>query len=261
MLQVTAATGESADFRCKACGAEYAEHQALCTACQIWGAIDVRRHQRLSEVDVDALERMSTGIPELDDFYGGGLTATSVNLIGGPPGSGKSRLLLQVIERSGLEVMYAASEQSKEGLAVMAQSLGLSDDAKNRTRVDAGGYIEDVLDDLSDDVELLIIDSYQKMRSHQGGSPWEPIQAWARETKNAVILVGRFNKKKLISGTNDLSHDCDSDARFKRVRGLRQLRMLKNRYGPTEYEDSEGETHAMTLGFRMVDGQMVVDDE
>ena len=38
------------------------------------------------------IDRLSTGVPGLDEILGGGLPEYSFNLIGGPPGCGKRRL-------------------------------------------------------------------------------------------------------------------------------------------------------------------------
>src|SRR6202049_5038608 len=46
----------------------------------------------LSEVGSAPIERMSTGIGELDRVLGGGLVPGSLVLLGGSPGSGKSTL-------------------------------------------------------------------------------------------------------------------------------------------------------------------------
>jgi hypothetical protein len=43
------------------------------------------------------IERLSTGVPGLDEILGGGLPEYSFNLIGGPPGSGKTTLAHQIM--------------------------------------------------------------------------------------------------------------------------------------------------------------------
>ena len=51
----------------------------------------------LPEISAIATERLSTGLPELDQVLGGGVVEGSVILIGGDPGIGKSTLLLQAL--------------------------------------------------------------------------------------------------------------------------------------------------------------------
>ena len=43
------------------------------------------------------LEKISTGIPSLDAILNGGLPRNSVNVIAGPPGTGKSILAQQIV--------------------------------------------------------------------------------------------------------------------------------------------------------------------
>lgn len=43
------------------------------------------------------LEKLSTGIPSLDRILQGGLPRNSVNVIAGPPGTGKSILAQQMV--------------------------------------------------------------------------------------------------------------------------------------------------------------------
>src|SRR5262249_59307653 len=52
--------------------------------------------QSLAETPVETVERMPTGLVELDRVTGGGIVPGSALLIGGEPGIGKSTLLLQV---------------------------------------------------------------------------------------------------------------------------------------------------------------------
>ena len=60
-------------------------------------------------------QRFSSGLSEFDRVLGGGLVAGATVLLGGPPGIGKSTLLLQCaqgIANTGRQVMYVTSEES-----------------------------------------------------------------------------------------------------------------------------------------------------
>ena len=50
----------------------------------------------IGDVSLDSLERIQTGMSELDRVLGGGMVPGSLVLVGGDPGIGKSTLLLQV---------------------------------------------------------------------------------------------------------------------------------------------------------------------
>jgi circadian clock protein KaiC len=60
---------------------------------------------------------LSTGIPSLDTVLGGGLPAYSVNLVAGPPGSGKTTLVQQIIFHN------ATPERKALVLAVLSEPL------------------------------------------------------------------------------------------------------------------------------------------
>jgi circadian clock protein KaiC len=54
------------------------------------------------------LERIATGIADLDDVLGGGIPAKSITVVAGEPGSGKTVLMLQLL--------FAAARQGKKSL-------------------------------------------------------------------------------------------------------------------------------------------------
>jgi KaiC/GvpD/RAD55 family RecA-like ATPase len=74
-----------------------------------------------------ALERISTGIPELDEMLAGGLLPHRPYLVVGPPGSGKTTLALQfLIEgiRRGEEVLYVTVEEPPNEVRHDHQAMG-----------------------------------------------------------------------------------------------------------------------------------------
>src|SRR5207253_7171579 len=81
----------------------------------------------LREVGAIALERMSTGIGELDRVLGGGLVPGSLVLLGGSPGIGKSTLTnmaLGHLARTGHRTLYVSGEESAEQVRLRAERLG-----------------------------------------------------------------------------------------------------------------------------------------
>ena len=104
-------------FFCQECGYESSKWMGQCPACHAWnsfaeevvskktakgtagGGRQGTKHlqaRSLSQITLDETSRITTGIAELDRVLGGGIVQSSLILIGGDPGIGKSTLLLQV---------------------------------------------------------------------------------------------------------------------------------------------------------------------
>src|SRR5215218_7249527 len=96
--------------RCSACGHEESRWHGRCPGCGAWNTLVEEAAPRssgsgagkrggraprpvpLAEVRAEAVDRMRTGIGELDRVLGGGIVPGSLVLIGGSPGIGKSTL-------------------------------------------------------------------------------------------------------------------------------------------------------------------------
>ena len=76
-----------------------------------------------------AVKIIKTGITELDDILGGGLTANRVYLLHGTPGSGKTTLSLQFL-LAGVshseKVLYVTLSETRHELVAVAKSHGMS---------------------------------------------------------------------------------------------------------------------------------------
>ncbi len=191
-------------------------------------------------------EPRPTGWSEVDRVLGGGLVRGSVILLGGEPGVGKSTLLLQLVAAvagSDTPVVVASAEESAQQVASRAHRLGLANDA-----------IELVADD---DVEaiisytksvrpaLLVIDSIQsvgvpEILATPGGVAQVRESAvrlvrLAKTTGTCVVLVGHVTKEGGLAGPKLLEHMVDVVLYLEGDpdRGLRVLRSIKNRFGPT----------------------------
>ena len=96
-------------YVCTECGSISPGWMGRCPACGKFGSIteeiieseekqakvkknDYQKPIRLSEVAREKLTRINSGIPELDTVLGGGIVPSSLVLIGGDPGIGKSTL-------------------------------------------------------------------------------------------------------------------------------------------------------------------------
>ena len=99
-------------FVCRECGNTTAKWYGKCPSCGEWNTLDeqvvshsaakattAREHnkaERFSELTTPNYLRSVTGMGELDRVLGGGLVDSTVVLLSGEPGIGKSTLLLQI---------------------------------------------------------------------------------------------------------------------------------------------------------------------
>ena len=201
--------------------------------------------ERFTELDLPIYIRTKTGMGELDRVLGGGLVASSVVLLSGEPGIGKSTLLLQICSELGRErcVLYISGEESKGQLKMRADRLGITGDSiylLTETDIDAAiSECERVKPD------VLIIDSVQTMSSTRFMSaPGSITQVresamtfinYAKTRGTAVFLVGHVNKEGGISGPKILEHMVDAVLCFEgeRTNSYRIIRAIKNRFGST----------------------------
>ena len=117
-------------YTCGNCGGQQPKWQGQCPDCGAWNTLTesvsmakrAERAQytgqtqvtRLDRIDVSTVERLPTGLSELDRVLGGGLVPGGVVLIGGDPGIGKSTLLLKALANLAPRVptCYVTGEES-----------------------------------------------------------------------------------------------------------------------------------------------------
>ena len=215
-----------------------------------------RKPRTLSDVDIQAEIRFSTGMGELNRVLGGGAVAGSLVLVGGAPGIGKSTLLLQICACLCKErrVLYASGEESERQLKLRAQRLNV--DSENllilsETRL---GDILEAVEECKPDV--LIADSIQTLYSESNESAPGSISQvkdctmsmmqLAKGKGITVFVVGHINKEGAIAGPKVLEHmvDCVLYCEGDRNGTYRLLRAVKNRFGSTNeigvFEMGEG---------------------
>lgn len=204
----------------------------------------------LSQVAAARLERLQTGIGELDRVLGGGLVPGSLVLLGGSPGIGKSTLTnmaLGNIAAAGHKTLYVSGEESAEQVRLRAERLSPS---ALEVPVLAECDLDAVLDTIAAHApSVCVIDSVQTLRSADGSGPARPtpgsvgqvreaatrIMELAKERSIAVVLVGHVTKDGALAGPRVLEHlvDCVLQFEGERERPYRELRALKNRFGST----------------------------
>ena len=252
-------------YVCNECGSDYSKWQGQCSDCGTWNSLTEFRLgsskaakqasrsgfagvagatiKKLSEVELDQVERRPSGFGELDRVLGGGLVPGSTILIGGEPGAGKSTLLLQVMCSLAEQVntLYCTGEESPQQVAMRAHRLGLK---RDKLQILAETSLESLMLQVErEKPEILVIDSIQVMhREDISSAPGSVSQVrecaadlvrFCKQTQTILFLVGHVTKEGSLAGPKVLEHmidcsiilDSSSDSRF------RMLRSQKNRFG------------------------------
>ncbi len=197
----------------------------------------------LTEIDSSQTERMVSGIEEFDRVVGDGLMPSSLLILTGDPGIGKSTLLLQVANNlaKNYRVFYFSSEESlaqvkqrATRLHCIEKNLFFSDQAELEVIVSTTKH---------EKPDILIIDSiqncYQSNASTLPGSIGQLREATfvfmrlAKEYGITIIMSGHITKDGMIAGPKTLEHMVDGvfylqgEDRWQ----TRVLRSVKNRFG------------------------------
>ncbi len=250
-------------FVCQECGYETAKWLGKCPSCSEWNtfveefetkASDTKSQRGISKGKIEKIqnitsskkERISTGSMEMDRVLGGGIIKSSLILVGGDPGIGKSTLLLQVAgyaSKHKLKVLYVSGEESGEQIKIRADRLGIGDGelyVLAETNID---IIQELVE--KEEPDLLVLDSIQTIYSPDVASaPGSVTQV--REVTSMVMrmtkvrnmasfIVGHVTKSGAIAGPRVLEHMVDTVLYFEGERhfSYRILRAVKNRFGST----------------------------
>lgn len=191
-------------------------------------------------------ERTPTGMAELDQVLGGGLVKGSVLLVGGEPGIGKSTIMLQaagILSRDRLKVLYVSGEESASQLKLRGDRLGVSG---NEIDILSTNSFEDVVQACDQErPDYIILDSIQTIATDELNSAAGTVGQvkhvtyrlveLAKSRGITVMIVGQVTKDGYIAGPKVLEHLVDTVLYFEGdySRGVRILRSVKNRFGPT----------------------------
>jgi len=251
-------------FACSACGGISPTWRGQCPKCGAWNTmaerVDPAPHAACSEglpngvptplashPDAD-FKPFSTGIAGLDRVLGGGLTPGGAVLLGGEPGIGKSTLLLQLAglaASAGRRVVYVSGEESLPQLKARGERLGVLHDALLAASTSDAGAAVDILGAMPAP-DLVIVDSVQTMHiAGVEGAAGSVAQVRAvaaacveaaKRGQACLVLVGHVTKDGQIAGPKLLEHMVDTVLYLEGERRhlFRILRVLKNRYGPTD---------------------------
>ncbi len=247
----------STRYVCTECGAVSPVWLGKCNSCGKFGTIveeligdapETKRQTaskvvpvKLSEVSEEKLIRIDSGIDEFNTVLGGGIVPSSLVLLGGDPGIGKSTLMTQIACNLAkkYKVLYASAEESAAQVKLRSKRLGVSASdllLLNETE------LESILE-AADGADFLIVDSIQavyldEMNSSAGsvGQVKEcaaRLMRFAKANKKTVFIIGHVTKEGAIAGPKILEHIMDAVLYFEGQPqdNCKLLRAVKNRFG------------------------------
>lgn len=251
-------------FVCQNCGRTSPKAMGRCPSCNEFGtfveeimeaattgnnrrpALAVRSPVKLAEVEKENYQRMKLPIGELSRVLGGGIVPSSLVLLGGDPGIGKSTLLLQVaalVAKEHGKVLYVSGEESVQQIRMRADRMGVTADdlfLVTETRLAAIlAHIE------NEKPTLVIVDSIQttwtdELKSAAGSVSQvrecaTRLQEVAKNSAVTIFLVGHVTKEGTIAGPRVLEHIVDTVLQLQGdpFHRFRLLRSIKNRFGAT----------------------------
>ena len=250
-------------YVCAECGASALQWFGTCPSCGAAGTLTETAVEKggashryaaeavkaiaLESVNASELERIPSGLPELDRALGGGLVGGQVSLLGGDPGIGKSTLLLQALHAvsASLPTLYVTGEESAEQVALRARRLGLqTGETRGSLRLLAETQLERIVATLdSAKPRVAVMDSIQTLWSETlqsaPGSVAQVRECAAQLTRHAkrngiaLLLIGHVTKEGAIAGPRVLEHIVDTVLYFEGDphSAFRLVRAVKNRFG------------------------------
>ncbi|TET33388.1 DNA repair protein RadA [Candidatus Dependentiae bacterium] len=187
--------------------------------------------------------RMLSGVQEWDRVLGGGIMPSSLLVLTGDPGIGKSTLLLQVCNALAKQyrTFYFSTEESIHQVKQRAERLSCTQD--NLLFSDNADLIAILATAEQEKPDVMVIDSIQNC--YIPGSQSLPgsvgqlrestfqLMRLAKEQGITIIISGHITKEGVIAGPKMLEHMVDGvfylqgEDRFQ----TRILRAVKNRFG------------------------------
>ena len=251
-------------YVCSECGAQTPQWMGRCPACGKFGTLveeiaepapAAKKEKRersaaaarpvpLSQVREEAVQRVSSGIAELDTVLGGGIVPGSLVLIGGDPGIGKSTLLTEVAAHLSEheKVLYVSAEESCSQVKMRCARLGLN--SKDLLLLNET-CLEDIEEAIGEE-KFVVIDSIQAVYTSQlssaAGSVGQvrecagKLQRIAKGRGITFFIVGHVTKEGALAGPKVLEHIMDTVLYFEgeKEENYKILRSYKNRFGSVQ---------------------------
>lgn len=200
----------------------------------------------ITEIDLNDVPRLLSGSGELDRVLGGGFVQSSVVLMAGPPGIGKSSLALKTaasLAGGGLKTLYVSAEESAAQLKMRANRITA---ISENLFVSTQNVLEQIISSISKlQPQFVVVDSIQTIfKSTIDSSAGNVSQIrecaadflrLAKSQDITIVLIGHVTKDGSLAGPRVLEHLVDTVLLFEgqQAAELRILRAIKNRFGAT----------------------------
>lgn len=235
-------------MNCSQCDEKIPLGKAQCPSCKHWNngkdtfTADIDESILLSEVKSAGDNRIKTG--DWDYCWGGGLVRTSVTLLGGLPGAGKSTMLLQLLAsvhahlkesiNPDRESMYIATEEALPEIKLRADRLGINAPIRMIPAMSGVANLGAILETRKP--VCIILDSLQGMigvDERMGVELLTTIKKFSVTLEAPSIVISHVNKQGDYAGLMTYQHavDCLLTLSPDEENGLRTLEVLKNRNG------------------------------
>lgn len=246
-------------FSCTNCNYQTIKWMGCCPECREWNSFteitsssvlsqknvikQTAQLVQLSSVHIQEKQRLISGIKEWDRVVGGGIMPSSLLILTGDPGIGKSTLLLQICNELAKEylVYYFSTEESlgqvkqrSNRLRCTHDKLLFSDQANLETIINmAQEHKPDVL--IIDSIQNCYLAQTQALPGSIGQLRESAfhLMRLAKEHNITIIISGHITKEGVIAGPKTLEHMVDGvfylqgEDRWQ----TRVLRSVKNRFG------------------------------
>lgn len=249
-------------YCCSSCTYKTVKWLGCCPSCKEWDTFsqetatpsfgtsaridhhtNTTRMVDLNTIDTRQQKRMLSGIGEWDRVMGGGIIPSSLIILTGDPGIGKSTLLLQVCNQlaRNYRVFYFSTEESLHQVKLRAERLECIN--ANLLFSDVAELQTIITTTQQERPDIVIIDSIQN--SYMNGAQSLPgsvgqlresafqLMRLAKEQGITIIITGHITKEGVIAGPKTLEHMVDAvfylqcEDRWQ----TRVLRAVKNRFG------------------------------
>ena len=255
-------------FVCSNCGATSPKWEGKCVHCHAWNtyeeeiisrpttqeekqsawkdqgeAITDRSPVAITDIESGGAKRLKTPDEEFNRVLGGGLVSSSLILLGGSPGIGKSTLLLQLALRLPCRILYISGEESEEQIKMRADRL---DQHQSECFILTETNVLEILNHARKlEPQIVVVDSIQTLSSpfldsmpgtvSQVRECAGELQRFAKTTNTTVILIGHVTKEGGLAGPKLLEHIVDVVLQFEGDQNYtyRIIRTIKNRFGST----------------------------